>query len=165
MGRDVLSLEEDEIRIRCLVNLCDVMFDRCEATLAATPHTLRCWLKTHSLNGYYPKPFRRPVTERAQKRYRGYWKQFIAFIFRAWLMDVEDRDAIYGVPITEDQDEIMDMTWEVLGEYEGTLLDEPTESQLAEGLFKLTCKFWTGLSPQCDPTSLASIYFTGVLSG
>ena len=56
-GEHFVSPVADEVKLRQLVQLLDQMFDRCNGTVAATPHLLRCWLHSYSPDKYFPKPF------------------------------------------------------------------------------------------------------------
>ena len=56
-GEHFVSPVADEVKLRQLVQLLDQMFDRCNQTVAATPHLLRCWLHSYSPDKYFPKPF------------------------------------------------------------------------------------------------------------
>jgi hypothetical protein len=74
----------DEIKLQKLMQLLDQMFDRCNQTVAATPHLLRCWLHSYLPDKYFLKPFTLPRKPKTQQRYRAFWKQFICFAFRVW---------------------------------------------------------------------------------
>jgi hypothetical protein len=77
----------DEVKLRQLVQLLDCMFDRCNETVAATPHLLRCWLHTTTLEGFWPKPFQLLGRPESQRKYWARWKRFICFAFRVWATD------------------------------------------------------------------------------
>jgi hypothetical protein len=44
-GEALVSSLENESRLQQLTRLLDTVFDRCEKTLASTPHRLQCWLE------------------------------------------------------------------------------------------------------------------------
>jgi hypothetical protein len=56
-AEDFVSPVADEVKLQQLVQLLDLMFDRCNETIAATPHLFRCWINTATLEGFWPKPF------------------------------------------------------------------------------------------------------------
>jgi hypothetical protein len=92
---------DNEIKIQQLVRLLDLVFDRCEKTLDSTPHSLLCWLKSYNQHRFYPKPFRLLQKTASKRRYRTYWKRFIYFLFRSWLIEPDLREEVYRVQYTE----------------------------------------------------------------
>ncbi|KAH7327569.1 hypothetical protein BKA65DRAFT_374357, partial [Rhexocercosporidium sp. MPI-PUGE-AT-0058] len=113
-GETVTSSLADEIKIRQLLRLLDQVFDRCEVTLASTPHVLRCWLKGYHQHRFYLKPFQ-PLQRLATKqRYRLQWKRFLSFVFRTWAVLPTFRDEIYGVQYNELQSSTMGLIWSAL---------------------------------------------------
>ena len=71
-GHGFLSPVEDEVRLRRLIQSFDAVFQRCLDTLDATPQLLRCWLKTFTLQGFYPKPFKPLARLTTLRRYKGH---------------------------------------------------------------------------------------------
>lgn len=82
-GHDFISPVEDEARLCRLVQAVDAVFQRCLDTLETVPQLLRCWLKTFTLQGFYPKPFKPLARLTTLHRYKRHWKQFLCFAFRA----------------------------------------------------------------------------------
>jgi hypothetical protein len=117
-GEQFLSPVADEVKLQQLVQLLDRMFDRCNETVAVTPHLLRCWLHTTTLEGFWPKPFQLLGRPKSQQKYRARWKQFICFAFRVWATDSSSglRRQVYGnIRFSQPQQEVMSFIWTHLG--------------------------------------------------
>jgi len=97
-GEAIVSRLDWEIKLGQLVGLVDQVFDRCESTLDATPPALCCWLKSFTRHRYYPKPFR-PLQRQRANTLPAYWKRYICFLFRSWLLEADFRADIYGYNI------------------------------------------------------------------
>ena len=122
-GEQFLSPVADEVKLRRLVQLLDRMFDRCDETVAATPHLLRCWLHTTTLEGFWPKPFQLLGRPKSQQKYRAHWKQFICFAFRVWATDSTSglQHQVYGnVQFSRRQRDVMSFIWAHLDHPDGS---------------------------------------------
>jgi hypothetical protein len=100
---DIVSSGQDEQKIASLMAVIDRMFDRCEETMQHTSHLLLRWLRSTTPQTCYPKPFTLVALEASRKKYRRYWKRFIAFCFRGSRMDPEMRSRHMGLRFTERQ--------------------------------------------------------------
>src|SRR5258706_10984897 len=81
----------------------DRMFDRCEETMQHTSHLLLRWLRSTTLQTCYPKPFTLVALSASRKKYRRYWKRFIAFCFRSSRIEPELCGRLGGTRFTEKQ--------------------------------------------------------------
>jgi hypothetical protein len=184
-GEAIVSRLDWEIKLGQLVGLVDQVFDRCESTLDATPPALCCWLKSFTRHRYYPKPFR-PLQRPASKyRYRAYWKRYICFLFRSWLLEADFRADIYGVQYTELQCSFLNQIWATLSALTATCDLQEAQSiakglssldadplqlpaglvqqELIEYLFQLSCATLTDVSATGDVVLSPLIYYVGIL--
>jgi hypothetical protein len=181
-GEAVVSSLENEIRVQQLARLLDGVFDRCEKTLASTPHMLQCWLKGYNQHRFYPKPFRTLQKLESRRRYCSQWKRFICFVFRVWAAPRNIQNEVFGVQYTDLQLYLLDKIWtalsvaqveslrvtlgphDTLGEADPLhLAGGHTQQELSEWLFHLSCSFLADLYPSGDTESSPLVYFTGVL--
>jgi hypothetical protein len=100
---EIVSSGPDEQKIASLMAVTDRMFDRCEETMQHTSHLLLRWLRSTTRQTCYPKPFTLVALETSRKKYRRYWKRFIAFCFRGSRMEPELRSRLVGTRFTERQ--------------------------------------------------------------
>ncbi|RSL80519.1 hypothetical protein CDV31_017116, partial [Fusarium ambrosium] len=98
---DIVSPIEEEQKILCILSAVDAMLDRCQLTAQNTNRVLLCWLASSRLDVYQPKPFALTIEETTQKRYRGLWKRFIAFILRSYLLSDPIREQEVKIHLSE----------------------------------------------------------------
>jgi hypothetical protein len=72
----------------------DLVLDRCENTAQHSSRLVRSWLLTSRSNRFQPRAFSVMTEPGTSYRYRYIWKQFIAFIFRAYLMTPSIREQV-----------------------------------------------------------------------
>lgn len=108
------SPKDDELKLCYLLDAFDRVAQRCYSTLQTTPELLRCWLKTFTLTGFYPKPFRQLARLVSLRKYQRYWRQFLCFVFRTWQIRRSIRDQIYGIQFSETQEALIQQVWELL---------------------------------------------------
>ncbi|TGO43747.1 hypothetical protein BCON_0954g00020 [Botryotinia convoluta] len=182
---DLKSRKSDELKICRLSRIFDRVIQCYYSTLQVTPELLRCWLKTFTLTGFYPKPFTplsRPAT------FRQYQSQIWELLEQEEgeeegeeeLQDKSDND--FG-DNSEDEGEYKpesslkkDCKEEREGFNEGLLEVNSQDSDsgstslvaghdvIAERLFQLSCAFWTDISPTGTTSHLPLVYFSGILS-
>ena len=117
-GTDFMSPVEDELRLCRLLKLLSHVFDRCLQTLKATPEPLRCWLKSYAETTFCSKPFAVLERQASQRRYLGYWRRFLCFVFRAWRTELPLRNQIYGIQFSAVQEALMTQIWTLLDKLE-----------------------------------------------
>lgn len=139
-GQTLVSPREDELRLARLVRAVDLVFDRCLCTLEAIPELLRCWLKTFSLAGFYPKPFKPLARLTTLHRYKRYWKQFFCFIFRTWRVKPALRGQVYGVQVSATEEALMAQVWGLLREDMGVRVEGASASAEGEEDQKQDCQ-------------------------
>ena len=79
---DIISPSHDEQKIACLLDVVDLMIDRCETTARHTGRLIRCWLVTPRPNYSQSKAFTAMTEPSTRRKYRSTWKKFIAFVLR-----------------------------------------------------------------------------------
>jgi hypothetical protein len=79
-----MSPAADEGQIYHLIATLDTILDRCEDTMRHTGQPILAWLKSHMAAESSPQPFSFLGTQQSRSRYRRTWKQFIAFVLRAF---------------------------------------------------------------------------------
>ena len=129
------------------MQLLDQMFDRCNQTVAATSHLLRCWIHTSTLEGYWPKPFKLPKLK-TQQKYRAFWKQFICFAFRVWATDSTSglQCKVYGkIQFSQLQQSVMSDIW--------AYIDSPDSSAKSENGLEMDPKVDLEYNPECSSGS------------
>lgn len=88
---DILSPLEDEQKIACILQALDPVLDRCEHTATNTSRSLLTWLVSSTVNVCDMRHFKLVAEDSSQQRYRSCWKQFLAFVFRAFRLKTEIR--------------------------------------------------------------------------
>ncbi|KAM5527659.1 hypothetical protein FOXYSP1_20021 [Fusarium oxysporum f. sp. phaseoli] len=83
---DLIIPRKDEKKIICFLSAVDAMLDRCELTAQNTSRVLLCWLASSRLDICQAKSFALKVEQNTRKRYRLFWKRFIAFTLQAYLL-------------------------------------------------------------------------------
>jgi hypothetical protein len=185
-GEAIQSPVEDEDRIQQLAQLLYEVFDRCEETLATTPHMLRYWLKGYHQYRFYPKPFQAFQRPESRRRYRGQWQRFLYFVLRTWRTEPGIRDDIYGVCYSALQETLLSQLWTALPlaqprlvpslDLEQPVLESnthldtdplilppsPARQQLVEWLFQFSYSFLTEISPSSNMTGSALVYFIDI---
>jgi hypothetical protein len=81
-----LSTSHIEARLRQIVDLMDGVVERCNRTLIATPTTIRAWVLSYNSNRLYGKPLKQLQDQESLHRYVGYWKRFLAYVYRVWAL-------------------------------------------------------------------------------
>ncbi|KAH9203937.1 hypothetical protein DL95DRAFT_247965, partial [Leptodontidium sp. 2 PMI_412] len=97
MDQDIISSQEDEVKISLLMILVDRMLDRCEETARHTGRSLLCWLRSTKPLTCYPKPFTLVGLKVSENKYRRYFKRFLALAFRAYRMPIDVRHRLTGI--------------------------------------------------------------------
>lgn len=82
--RTFVSPAVDEEQIYHLIATLDTVLDRCEDIMRHTGQPILAWLKSHMVAESSPQPFSFLGTQQSRIRYRRTWKQFIAFVLRAF---------------------------------------------------------------------------------
>jgi hypothetical protein len=125
-GTDVVSSADDEARIRQIIYLFHLVFERCLATLAVAPYNIRCWLKSYNPNEFFSRPFSLTQKPATRKRYQRQWQWFLCFLFRAWRLPVTTRGLIFGPAFDlAPFEELMGQIWDLLDQAEQEPLPEP----------------------------------------
>jgi hypothetical protein len=109
---DILSPRQDEQKIASLMTAVDRMLDRCEETMQHTGRTLLCWLRSTKPYNCYPKPFTLVGLEASKKKYRRFWKRFVAFKFRAYRIPRDVCRQITGIRFSKKQLNQLKSIWE-----------------------------------------------------
>lgn len=149
-GHALISTTAQEFRLRQLLQLVDLVFQRCEQTLAATSLTLRCWLRSYSSRSHYPRPFGLPQETATKHRYYQYWKRFLCFVFRASTISPQLREQVYGrIDFTEQQTELIEQIKAQIDALESSKLEPELEPELDPELEPKP-----NPNPDPDPTSL-----------
>lgn len=83
-NRIFASPAADEEQIYHLIAILDTVLDRCEDTMRHTGQPILAWVKSHLVAESSPQPLSFLGTQQSRSRYRRTWKQFIAFVLRAF---------------------------------------------------------------------------------
>ncbi|KAJ9655923.1 hypothetical protein H2201_008696 [Coniosporium apollinis] len=152
-----------------LLHLTDMVFSRCEETLAQTPRVLRCWLRSWTPS-FLPYPFELPQREKSRRRYYSYWGQFLCYIFRIQRLSRDMKESTYdlsGLYLSKPQTTMMDHIWARLSDSmtqaDNGSVPKEVPAVLLENLFQLFVMFWTDLSVDGKMEQNAIVHFSGVL--
>ncbi|KID83230.1 recQ helicase-like protein [Metarhizium guizhouense ARSEF 977] len=89
---------QDEQKLSCLMNVVDLMLDRCEETVRHTSRPILCWLRSMDQESHNMKPFKIVARDSSSRKYRKYWKRCITFVFRCCLLPENTRANLVCVP-------------------------------------------------------------------
>jgi hypothetical protein len=133
-GMKLISPASDERKISRLVMAADQMFDRCEETMRHTGRPILCWLCIANETPCFPKPFAFLGRASSRQGYRRYWRRFIAFIFRAYRMDLALRDEPLGVSLKRRHHDALRSIWDhKMWDLHSLLLSPCRDPQANEG--------------------------------
>ncbi len=114
-GTDLVSSADDEGRLRQVTWIFGLVYERCLATLEATPYNIRCWLKSYNQDEFFPRPFSQVQKPATRQRYQRQWQRFLCFCFRAWRLPVATRLVVFGPALDlAPYEELMGRIWDLL---------------------------------------------------
>jgi hypothetical protein len=95
-GIELTSSKQDEERLLQISQLFTHVFDQGIQTLQDAPYQIRCWLKSYSPHEFFSRPFSQLQKPGTRHRYQRQWQCFLCFCFRAWRLDPELRQRLFG---------------------------------------------------------------------
>ncbi|KAH7231266.1 uncharacterized protein BKA55DRAFT_654006 [Fusarium redolens] len=109
---NLVSPQEDEQKISCIMRALDLVIDRCEDTVRCTSHNLRCWLLSSRLHSRREIAFNLVAEKSSEIRYRRTQEQFLAFILRMYRMQGDCRRGVMNAKIKPEISTQLDRIWE-----------------------------------------------------
>ncbi|KAH7199165.1 hypothetical protein BKA60DRAFT_411898, partial [Fusarium oxysporum] len=107
----LVSLQEDEQKISCMMGAFDSVIDRCEDTVRYTSRNLLCWLLSSRLQSRRELPFSLVAEKSSELRYRRVQKQFLAFACRIYRMPSDSRQEVTSIRLDTKTSAQLDIIW------------------------------------------------------
>jgi hypothetical protein len=123
--------------LRKLLELTNLVLDRCEKTLLHTPRVLRYWLRSWCFS-FFPYPFELPQQRQTQQRYHLYFHRFLYYIFHIHQLCHKLKQSIYkiyGLYLSKPQIQIMDYIWTEISNLTRASVETPTPIAVLEAIF------------------------------